>query len=166
MSAHWPSICIFPIHTVKVLSKKFLLGGMFIPSTCWKECFFNEKSWHMRRVARLFEKKLDMFFMLVEALLARASYFRPHRQRYSLFVSCMVTPLEQGHYWNKNPLSASRILNKTRRQCISKSEMPLVQRYEGNSILRNALPWHGMPFVQRYEGNSVFRNALPSHFTL
>jgi hypothetical protein len=43
--ANSPSICIFPIHTVEVLSKKFFLGGgcLSLPLV-EKNAFFNEKS--------------------------------------------------------------------------------------------------------------------------
>jgi len=139
---------------------------MFIPSTCGKECFFYEKSWQMRRLARLFEKKLDMFFMLVEAVLSRASYFRPHRQRQFVFFFFVYGNAPgAGHYWNKNLLSASRFLIIQGGSVFH--GMPLVQGYEGNAVFRNALPSHEMPWktlqVQRYEGNSIFRNALLSH---
>lgn len=63
---HLPNICIFPIQVVEVLSKKIPLAGMFIPCTWWKE------SIHMRRLAQLLQKKLD-----ITSCLLRTSYLGP-----------------------------------------------------------------------------------------
>jgi hypothetical protein len=62
----YPIFVFFPIQMVEVLSEKIPLAGMLIASAWWKE------SRHMRCLAQLLQKKLDMCFML-----ERTSYLGP-----------------------------------------------------------------------------------------
>jgi hypothetical protein len=73
----------------------------------------------------------------------------------------MVTPQEQGITEIRTLSALPDFLIKQGGSAFH--GMPFVQRYEGNAVLRNALPSHEMPFIPLYEGNSVFRNALPSN---
>jgi len=140
--ANSPSICILPIHTVEVLSKKFFLGGDVYPFHLWRKMLFFMKNPDICDVWQDFLKRN----LTCSSCLLRPSYLGPPisdlTANDSLFFVCvcMVTPQEQG-------------IIETR----THSALPHFLIKQGGSA------FYGMPLVQGYEGNAVFRNALQSH---
>ncbi len=88
--------------------------------------------------------------------LLRPSYLGPPISNLTAnhsFVVCFVygNAPGAGHYWNKNPLSASRFFNKTRWQCISWNALRTTVRRECRSPKCTAITWNALYTVVRRE---------------